>query len=63
MDAMETSSHVDSDMSYQIVAKLLEKVAKFRSVCFNINVYSRVRAEFAPPPPGLNRVKGAVLQF
>ena len=37
MVAMETSSHVDSDMSYQIVARQsLQKVAKFSSVCLNI---------------------------
>ena len=34
---METSSHVGSDMLYQIVANWLsEKVSKFGSVCFNI---------------------------
>ena len=57
MVAMETSSNVDSDMSYQIVARyILEKVAKFGSVCFNfekvINVQSHCgQAESAHPPP------------
>ena len=37
MVAMETSSHEGRNMSYQIVARqILEKVAKFGSVCFNI---------------------------
>ena len=55
MVAMETSSHVDSDRSYQIVARyILEKVTKFGSVCFNIkkviNVQSR-RGQNPPPAP------------
>ena len=69
MVAMETSSHVDSDMSYQIVASLiLEKVARFGIVCFKIkkviNVQSRRGQNLPPPPPpppnqpSLNRVKG-----
>ena len=37
MVAMETSSHVDNDMSYQIVARQrLENVTKFDGVCCNI---------------------------
>ena len=64
MVVMETSSHVDSHLSKQIVPRyFLEKVAKFGSVCFNIkkviNVQSR-RGQNSPPPPplpGLNRVK------
>ena len=52
---MERSSHVHSDMSYQIVViQILEKVAKFGSVSFNIkkviNVQSR-RGQNPPPPP------------
>ena len=37
MVAMETSSHVDSGMSYQIVCQIVfRKVTKFGSICFTI---------------------------
>ena len=66
MVAMETSSHVDSDMSYQIVARqILEKVAKFGSVCFNIEKVINVQSchgQIPPPPPGLDRVKQLFVQ-
>ena len=53
---METSSHVDCYVSYQIVAReFLEKVTKFGGVCFNIqnviNVQSCRRQNLPPPPP------------
>ena len=53
MVAMETSSHVDSDLSYQIVANF-GKSPQVGSVCFNIKkvitVQSR-RGQNPPPPP------------
>ena len=52
MVAMETSSHVDSDMSYQIVAReILEKVAKSGSVCFSIKKVINVQSCCGPNPP------------
>ena len=54
MVAMETSSHVGFDMSYQIVArKILEKVAKFGSVCLNINKVVNVQSRRGQNPPPL----------
>ena len=57
MVAMETSSHVDRNLSYKIVVKyILEKVAKFGSACFNIkkkngiNVQSRHGQNSTHPP-------------
>ena len=57
MVVMETSSHVDSHMSYQIVA------TTFGSVFFNIKNVNKVRShrrQNPPPPPfpypGLNRI-------
>ena len=54
VSSVETSSHVDGDMSYQIVARQFsEKVAKFSGVCFNIkkviNVQSRRGQNPSPP--------------
>ena len=61
MVAMETSSHVDSDVSHQIVARwFLEKVTKFGGICFDIKEFltSKFTAGGIPPPPfGVNRVK------
>ena len=49
MVAMETSSHVDSDMSYQI----LEKAAKFGSVCLNIKKVINIKSGLGQnPTPG-----------
>ena len=60
MVAMETSSHVDSDISYRIVARqILYKIAKFGGVCFNIKkkIISVQSRRQNPPPPGIKRVK------
>ena len=52
MVAMETSSHMDSDMSYQIFARqILEKVAKFGNVCFNIKKVINVQSRRGQNPP------------
>ena len=54
MVAMDTSSHVVSDMSYQIVARnILGQVAKFGRVCFNIKRVIDVQSRRGqnPPPP------------
>ena len=64
MVAMETSSHVDSHLSFQIVPRwFLEKVAKFGTICFNIKklLTSKVAAGRIPPLPSLNRVKHEML--
>ena len=45
MVAMETSSHVDSSILYQIVARLcLEKVTKFGSVCCHIKKVNDIQS-------------------
>ena len=58
MVAMETSGHVESQLSYQIVSRwFLEKVTKFGSVCFNIEKVINVQSRRGQnPPPGLDRV-------
>ena len=57
MAAMETSSHVDSNMSYQIVA---DKVLKKKPPSLIAFAFLNRRGQSPPipsPTPGLNRVK------
>ena len=60
MVAMETSGHVVSHQSYQIVPRyFLEKFAKLGSVCFILKKLLTVKVATGRirPLPGLDRVK------